>query len=59
MAEDAEAAGEERGALAVALDVLGGEEADERLGDGESHAGTSASWSRVGMSSAHASLEAT
>ena len=45
--------------LAVALHVLGGEEADERLGDGESHAGTSASWSRVGMSSAHASLEAT
>ncbi len=41
VAEDAEAAGEEAVALAVALDALGGEEADEGLGDGQPHAGTS------------------
>ena len=35
VAEDAEAAGEEALAPPVALDVLGGEEADERLRDGE------------------------
>ena len=39
--EDAEAAGEEAAALAVALDLLYGEEAHQRLGDRESHARTS------------------
>src|ERR1700742_2957170 len=50
--EDAEAAGEEAPALAVALDLLHGEESHQRLGDGQSHARTSskvsssrASWS--------------
>ena len=38
VAEDAEAAGEEALAHAVALDVLRAEEADEGLGDGQSHA---------------------
>ena len=37
VAEDAEAAGEEALARAVALDVLGGQEADERLGHRQSH----------------------
>ena len=37
VAEDAEAAGEETVALAVALNLLGCEEAHQCLGDGQSH----------------------
>ena len=37
VAEDAEAAGEELAALAVAFDVLVGQEANGGLGDGEPH----------------------
>ena len=38
VAEDAEAAGDQPLLVAVALGVLGGQEADEGLGDGQSHA---------------------
>src|SRR4029079_10747476 len=42
VAEDAEAAGEEARALPVALDLLRGQEADQRLGDGDpGHVATS------------------
>ena len=46
MAEDAEAAGEELAAFAVAFDVLVGQEPNRRLGDGESHGrfGVRSSW---------------
>jgi hypothetical protein len=65
VAEDAEAAGEEGLAAPVALDVLSGEEADERLGDGEPHGvrasspANASSSGRVGMSSAQARRAAT
>ena len=53
VAEDAQAPGEEALAPAVALDVLGGEEADEGLGDGEGlgfgHAGLQAVVSFMGQ----------
>ena len=39
VAEDAEAAGEELAAFAVAFDVLVGQEANRSLGDGEPHSG--------------------
>jgi hypothetical protein len=61
VAEDAEAAGEEAAALAVALDLLDGEKAHQRLGDGQPHVRTSCGSmsSRVGIASAHASRAAT
>ncbi len=65
VAEDPEAAREEPRPHAVALDLLGGEEADERLGDREArHAPASALTSgsrspRLGIASAHASRPAT
>ena len=61
--EDAQAAGEEARARAVALDLLRGQEADEGLGDGDpGHIAGSiedSSSESVGMSSAHASFDAT
>ena len=60
--EDAQAAGEEAVPPPVALDVLGGEEAHERLGDGErdrAHAGLPSRSDRTGMASAQASCAAT
>ena len=59
--EDAVAAGEEAAALAVALDLLRGEEAHQRLGDGQPHVRTSCGSmsAREGIASAHASRPAT
>ena len=58
--EDAEAAREEPLRAAVALDLLGGEEADERLGDGEpSRDQRPRARPCVGIASAQASREAT
>ena len=64
--EDPQAAGEEAAPLAVALDLLGGQEAHQRLGHRQplGHASISSptssfSSSSVGMSSAQASREAT
>src|SRR5204863_9699531 len=62
VAEDAEAAGEEPLAPAIAFDLLRREEADQRLADVQLHAATpisGSSCSIVGMASAHASCEAT
>ena len=57
--EDAEAAGEERGDLAVTLHLLDREEADEGLRDCQPHVRTPSSSSSVGIASAHASRDAT
>ena len=59
--EDAEAAGEEAPALAVALDLLRGEEAHQRLRDGKPHVRTSCGSMSAndGIASAHASRAAT
>src|SRR5207244_5002195 len=67
VAEDAPHALEEQRLLAVALDVLRGQEPDERLGHRETRraahraafARSASTWAGVGIASAHASCDAT